>query len=205
MDRELERRGHRFVRYADDCNVYVRSCRAGERVLEGLRKLYDRLHLKVNEGKTAVAQATGRKFLGYELWRGAGDRIKCAVARKALETFRRRIREMTRRSGGRSLPESAERLRAYMPGWKAYFQLAQTPTVFRKLDEWIRHRLRAMQLKHWRRGTTMYRQLRALGASERDARKVAANSRRWWRNSYLLLNRAMPIAYFDRLGVPRLS
>ena len=205
VDRALEKRGHRFVRYADDCNVYVRSQKAGERVLGGLRKLYDRLHLKANEAKTAVAAATGRKFLGYALWRSAGDRIKCAVARKALETFKQRIREMTRRSGGRSLPEIAERLRAYMPGWKAYFQLAQTPKVFRGLDEWIRHRLRAVQLKHWRRGTTMYRELKALGASEADARRVAANSRCWWRNSRMRLNRAMPIAYFDRLGVPRLS
>jgi group II intron reverse transcriptase/maturase len=205
VDRELERRGHRFVRYADDCNVYVRSRRAGERVLVGLRKLYDRLHLKVNEVKTAVAPATGRKFLGYALWRSAGDQIKCAVARKALETFKQRIRQMTRRSGGRNLPEIAERLRAYMPGWKAYFQLAQTPKVFRELDAWLRHRLRAVQLKHWRRGTTMYRELKAMGASETDARKVAANSRCWWRNSRMALNRAMPIAYFDRLGVPRLS
>jgi group II intron reverse transcriptase/maturase len=108
VDRELERRGHRFVRYADDCNVYVRSQRAGERVLKGLRRLYDRLHLKVNEAKTAVAPATGRKFLGYELWRSAGDRIKCAVARKALETFKRRIRQLAGRLGGRSLPEVAE-------------------------------------------------------------------------------------------------
>ncbi|AOJ36512.1 group II intron reverse transcriptase/maturase [Burkholderia lata] len=205
VDRELERRGHRFVRYADDCNVYVRSRRSGERVLDSLRKLYDRLHLKVNEAKTAVAQATGRKFLGYELWLSAGERIKCAVARKALETFKQRIRDLTRRQGGRSLAEVVERLRAYMPGWKAYFQLAQTPRVFRELDEWIRHRLRAMQLKHWRRGTTMYRELLALGASREDAYRVAANSRRWWRNSRWLLNRAMPIAYFDRLGVPRLS
>ncbi|RQR42630.1 group II intron reverse transcriptase/maturase [Burkholderia sp. Bp9140] len=205
VDRELERRGHRFVRYADDCNVYVRSGRSGERVLEGLRKLYERLHLKVNDAKTAVAQATGRKFLGYALWRGAGERIKCAVSWKALATFKQRIRELTRRSGGRSLPEVVERLKAYMPGWKAYFQLAQTPRVFRELDEWIRHRLRAVQLKHWRRGATMYRELLALGASPEDARRVAANSRRWWRNSRLLLNRVMPIAYFDRLGVPRLS
>ena len=205
VDRALEKRGHRFVRYADDCNVYVRSQKAGERVLGGLRKLYERLHLKANEAKTAVATATGHKFLGYALWRSAGDRIKCAVARQALETFKQRIREMTRCSGGRSLPEIAERLRAYMPGWRAYFQLAQTPKVFRGLDEWIRHRLRAVQLKHWRRGTTMYRELKALGASEADARRVAANSRCWWRNSPMCLNRAMPIAYFDRLGVPRLS
>jgi group II intron reverse transcriptase/maturase len=205
VDRALENRGHRFVRYADDCNVYVRSRKSGERVLEGLRRLYGRLHLKVNDAKTAVAAAHGRKFLGYALLRVAGGRVKCTVARKALETFMQRIRELTRRSCGRSLPEVVERLRAYVPGWKAYFQLAQTPKVFRELDEWIRHRLRALQLKHWRRGTTMYRELRAMGASESDARTVAANSRRWWRNSYQRLNRAMPIAYFDRLGVPRLS
>lgn len=205
VDRALEKRGHRFVRYADDCNVYVRSRSSGERVLAGLRKRYERLHLKVNEAKTAVAPATGRKFLGYELWRSQGDRIKCAVARKALASFKQRIRELTRRSCGRSLPEVVERLRIYVPGWKAYFQLAQTPRVFRDLDEWIRHRLRALQLKHWRRGTTMYRELRAQGASEADAGTVAVNNRRWWRNSAMLLNRALPIAYFDRLGVPRLS
>ena len=205
VDRELERRGHRFVRYADDCNVYVRSRRAGERGLEGLCRLYDRLHLKVNEAKTAVAPASGRKFLGYAFWYGRGGQVKCKVADKAKETFKQRIRRMTRRSGGRSLPEIAEQLRTYMPGWKSYFQLAQTPQVFRGLDEWIRHRLRAVQLKHWRRGATMYRELKARGASETDARKVADNSRCWWRNSRMRLNRAMPIAYFDRLGVPRLS
>lgn len=205
VDRELERRGHRFVRYADDCNVYVRSRRAGERVLAGLTKLYDRLHLKVNDAKTAVAPASHRKFLGYAFWYGPSGQVKCRVADKALKTFKQRIRQLTRRSGGRNLPEIAERLRAYMPGWKAYFQLAQTPKVFRTLDEWIRHRLRAVQLKQWRRGTTMYRELKARGASEEDARKVASNSRCWWRNSRMRLNRALPIAYFDRLGVPRLS
>ena len=100
---------------------YVCSRRAGDRVLDGLRKRYDRLHLKVNEAKTAVVAAYGRKFLGYALLRSAGGRVKCTVARKALETFKQRIRELTRRSGGRSLPESVERLRAYLLGWKAYF------------------------------------------------------------------------------------
>ena len=205
VDRELEKRGHRFVRYADDCNVYVRSRRAGERVLVGMRKLYDRLHLKVNEAKSAVARATGRKFLGYELWRRAGGEVKLAVAGKAIDTFKARIRLLTRRTCGRSLTEVAAALRGYVPGWKAYFRLAQTPRVFCALDEWLRHRLRALQLKHWRRGTTMYRELLALGASETDARHIAANSRSWWHNSRLRLNRAMPIAYFDRLGAPRLS
>jgi group II intron reverse transcriptase/maturase len=205
VDRELERRGHRFVRYADDCNVYVRSQRAGERVLAGLRKLYARLHLKVNESKTAVARAFGRKFLGYCLWRGPEGEVKRAVASQALDTFKVRIRQLTRRTCGRSLSEVAQQLRGYLPGWKEYFRLAQTPRVFRALDEWLRHRLRALQLKHWRRGTTVYRELRALGASSDQAAKVAGNARRWWHNSSLGLNRHLPIAYFDRLGVPRLS
>lgn len=205
VDRELERRGHRFARYADDCNVYVRTQRAGERVLAGLRKCYARLRLKVNEAKTAVARVFGRKFLGYSLWVGPGKEVKLAVAAKALEAYKTRIRQLTRRACGRSLEEVAEQLRGFVPGWKAYFQLAQTPGVFRELDQWVRHRLRALQLKHWRRGKTMYRELRALGASESDARVVAANSRRWWHNSCLALNRILPIAYFDKLGIPRLS
>lgn len=204
VDRELEKRGHRFVRYADDCNVYVRSQKAGERVLEGLRGLYARLHLKVNEAKAAVGLAYGRKFLGYCLWQRAGE-VRRAVAYQAVDTFKRRTRQLTRRTCGRSLPEVAEQLRRYMPGWKAYFRLAQTPRVFWRLDEWLRHRLRALQLKHWRRGRTMFRELRALGASTDQAARIAGNARRWWRNSRYELNRLMPIAYFDRLGVPRLS
>src|SRR5574337_219103 len=98
-----------------------------------------------------------------------------------------------------------ERFRTYMPGWKACFQLAQTPNVFREIDEWVRHRLRALQLKHWRRGTTMYRELLAMGASKTDVQRIAANSRGGWHNSRFALNRVMPVAYFDRLGVPRLS
>ena len=130
---------------------------------------------------------------------------KRGVAHKAIVTFKRRIRQITRRTCGRSLIEVAEELRRYMPGWKAYFKLAQTPKLLRELDEWLRHRLRAVQLKHWRRGTTVYRELRALGASSDLAAQVAGHARRWWRTSRLLLNWLMPIAYFDRLGVPRLS
>lgn len=205
VDRELEKRGHRFVRYADDCNVYVRSQQAGERVLVGLRRLYARLHLKVNEAKTAVASALGRKFLGYCFWAGPGGEIKRAAHAKAIDTFKARIRRITRRNAGRNLSEVAEQLRQYMPGWKAYFHLAQTPKVFRTLDEWLRHRLRALQLKHWRRGRTIFRELRRLGATVDQAARVAGNARRWWRNSAMGLNRHLPIAYFDRLGVPRLS
>lgn len=204
VDKELERRGHHFVRYADDANVYVRSRRAGERVMALLRKLYERLRLKVNETKSAVASVFGRKFLGYSLWVAAGGAVKRKVAPKALATFKQRVRELTRRSGGRSLPQVVARLRIYLLGWKAYFRMAQTPRVWRELDEWLRHRLRALQLKHWKRGPTMYRELRTLGASAEVARQVAANSHCWWRNSAKALNRVLTVAYFDGLGVPRL-
>jgi len=205
VDRELERRGHCFVRYADDCNVYVRSRKAGERVMALLRRCYARLQLTVNETKSAVAVVWGRKFLGYGLWAAKGGEIKRRVADKPMATFKQRVRELTRRSGGRSMAETVARLRPYLLGWKAYFGLAQTPRVWRELDEWLRHRMRAIQLKHWKRGTTMYRELKALGAAAADAQRVAANSRRWWRNSAGQLNRVLTIAYFDRLGMPRLS
>ena len=205
VDKELERRGDCFVRYADDANVYVRSQRAGERVMALLRKMYAKLHLTVNETKSAVASAFGRKFLGFSFWLAPKGEIKCGVATKPLATYKQRIRQLTQRSGGRSMVEVVERLRPYVLGWKAYFRLSQTPNVWRTLDEWMRHRLRAIQLKHWKRGTTMYRELKALGASEAVARKVAGNSRSWWRNSAKLLNTVLTIAFFDRLRVPRLS
>lgn len=205
VDRELERRGHRFVRYADDCNVYVRSRRAGERVMEFLRCLYGTLRLQINESKSAVANAFGRKFLGYSLWVAPGDVVKRAASRKALATFRQNVRWRTRRSGGCSMAQVIERLRPYVLGWKAYFGLAQTPRIWRELDEWMRHRMRAIQLKQWRHGQTIYRELRALGASEAVAHRVAANSRLWWRNSGLALNSVLTVAYFDRLGMPRLT
>jgi len=205
VDKELERRGHCFARYADDANVYVRSVRAGERVMALLRECYAKLHLVVNESKSAVASAFGRKFLGYSLWVAPGGEVKRKVAAKPLSTFKQRIRELTGRCGGRSMAEVVQRLRSYMLGWKGYFQLAQTPKVWRRLDEWLRHRLRAIQLKHWKHGTTMHRELLKLGAAPSVARKVAENSRCWWRNSDRLVKTALTIAYFDRLGVPRLS
>ena len=205
VDKELERRGHCFVRYADDANVYVRSRKAGERVMALLRKMYGKLHLTVNEAKSAVASAFGRKFLGFSFWVAPKGEIKCGVATKPLAAYKQRIRQLTRRSGGRSMAEVVEKLRPYVLGWKAYFRLSQTPKVWRTLDEWMRHRLRAIQLKHWKRGTTMYRELKALGASETVARRVAGNSRSWWLNAAKLLHTVLTIAHFDRLRVPRLS
>jgi RNA-directed DNA polymerase len=206
VDKALQARGYSFARYADDCNVYVGSKKAGERVMAWLRKLYGKLKLQINEAKSAVASAFGRKFLGYALWVAKGREVKCTVAAKALSNFKARIRQLTGRSGGRSLRQVVQRLRPYLLGWKAYFGLAQTPKVWRELDEWLRHRLRAIQLKHWKRGTTMYRELLALGASSEVARTVAANNRHWWRNSGgQALNTVLTIAWFDKLGLPRLS
>jgi len=203
VDRELEKRGHCFVRYADDCNVYVCRERAGERVMAGLTRLHGKLKLTINEAKSAVARATTRKFLGYSFY-VRGDAVKRKVAAAAIATYKRRIRRITGRNTGRSIEQVVEQLRAYVPGWKAYFRLAQTPSIFRGLDEWLRHRLRALHLKHWKRGATAYAALRRLGASPSDALRVAQGMRHWWANSRYHLNRALPISYFDRLGVPRL-
>jgi RNA-directed DNA polymerase len=205
VDKELERRGHCFARYADDCNVYVHSRRSGERVMELLRGLYAKLHLTINETKSAVASVFGRKFLGYSLWVAKGKVVQLMVAKKALIAFKQKVRQLTGRSGGRSMAEVVERLREYLLGWKAYFALASSVAARLRLDEWIRHRLRAIQLKHWKRGTTMFRELRSLGASRDIAAQVAANARRWWHNSDKLIHHVLTIAHFDRLGVPRLS
>ncbi|MFO0692451.1 MAG: group II intron reverse transcriptase/maturase [Polyangiales bacterium] len=205
VDKELERRGHAFVRYADDCNVYVRSRRAGERVMGLLRRLYANLRLRVNEAKSAVDRAWNRKLLGYSFWSGRGGEVKRRVAPKALETMKDRVRELTRRTRSQSIARVAQDLRSYLTGWKNYFRLADTNNVFRELDEWIRHRLRALHLKHWRHGPTIYRELRARGLSERGAARVAINGRRWWKNSAQLVHIAFPIHYFDQLGIPRLA
>jgi len=204
VDKALEKHGHCFVRYAEDCNVYVRSRRAGERVMARLRRCYARLRLKGNEAKSAVASVTGRKFLGYSFW-FAKEGVKRKVAAKPLATFKQRIRQLTRRSGGRSMSEVIQRLKPYLLGWKAYFGLAQTPSIWRSLDEWLRHRLRAIHLKHWKRGSTIYRELIKLGAADHVAKRVAQNARCWWRNSNGDIKRVLTIAYFDKLGVPRLS
>jgi RNA-directed DNA polymerase len=205
VDKALEARGYSFARYADDCNIYVGSRRAGERVMALLRTLYAKLKLEINEAKSAVTSAFGRKFLGYALWVAKGQEVKCAVAHKALDNFKARIRQLTRRSGGRSMGQVVEKLRPYILGWKVYFGLAQTPKVWRRLDEWLRHRLRAIQLKHWKKPKAIYRELKVLGATDEVAARVAGNCHCWWRNSDGVIKTVLTIAYFDRLGVPRLS
>jgi group II intron reverse transcriptase/maturase len=204
VDKELEKRGHSFVRYADDCNVYVRSRRAGERVMELLRQLYAGLRLQVNETKSAVDLAWNRKLLGYSLWVAKDGAVKRRIAPKALRAMKDRVREITRRTKGQSISSVVEELRSYLIGWRNYFRLAETPRVFIDLDKWLRRRLRALHLKHWKRGRTIYRELRARGLPEINAARIAAHGHRWWMAA-ALANTALPIRYFDQLGLPRLA
>lgn len=205
VDKELEKRGHAFVRYADDSNVYVQSRRAGERVMELLRRLYAKLHLQINETKSAVARVWDRKFLGYSFWVSRKKEVKLRVAPKAIKAMKDRVRDITTRSGGRSMRTVVSDLRTYLGGWRQYFQLAQTPRVFAHLDGWIRRRLRTLQLKQWKRGTTAYRELRKLGVSDFWSRMVASKIHRlsWTAHNYAQV--ALPNSHFDRLGVPRLG
>jgi group II intron reverse transcriptase/maturase len=206
VDQELERRGHAFARYADDCNVYVRSRRAGEDVMRTLRRLYAKLQLRVNEAKSAVARPWGRKFLGYSFWVAKGGEVRRRVAPQALEALRERVRSITRRSGGRSMVSVVTELRGYLIGWKEYFRLTETPGVLRDLDGWVLRRLRAVQLKQWKRGTTVYRELRTRNVSKCVARAGAAHAHRWWRTAaHGALHTALPARHFDALGVPRLA
>jgi group II intron reverse transcriptase/maturase len=205
VDKELENRGHAFARYADDCNVYVKSRRAGERVMETLRRLYGKLRLRINEEKSAVGKPWDRKFLGYSFWAARGAKVKRRVAGKALETMKERVREMTARNGGRSLEQVVQRMRAYLLGWKEYFRLAETPRIFQGLDEWIRHRLRVLHLKQWKGARSTYAELRARGVWERKAADIVAHRRSWWRTAAQYLHVALPNSYFDQMGLPRLA
>lgn len=204
VDKDLEKRGHTFVRYADDCNVYVRSRRAGERVMARLRRVYGRLRLRVNEKKSAVDLAHRRAILGFSFWK-SGEEIRPRVCDKAKQVLKARVRELTCRNRGRSMAQVATDLRGYLTGWKNYYRLAETPSVYRNLDGWIRRRLRALQLKQWKRGRTVYRELRARGVSHDVAAKVAAHTRSWWRSSKSKIHVALPNTFFDKLGVPRLA
>jgi RNA-directed DNA polymerase len=207
VDRELERRGHAFVRYADDCNVYVESRRAAERVMEGLVGLYAKLKLQINPAKSAVASVVDRTFLGFRFWRVVRGRIvKRRVAPKAIDKMKARVRELTSRSKGWSFRQVAAALRRYLLGWLAYFRLAETPSAFTELDGWIRRRLRALIIKQCKHGPKVFRVLRARGATKRDAAGAAAHCRRWWATAaHHALTTAFPTKYFDALGVPRLG
>jgi group II intron reverse transcriptase/maturase len=206
VDKQLERRGHRFVRYADDCNVYVRSKRAAERVMVGLTQLYATLKLRVNPSKSAVALAWQRSFLGYSFWVAPGKIVKRRVAPKALEAMKERVREITSRNGGRSIVQVVALLRSYLVGWKAYFRLADTPKVFADGDKWLHRRLRMLTLKQWKRGRTMYRELQRRGVGGAALWIAARYGRSWWHvAAHKALQIALPGRYFESLGLPRLA
>jgi len=201
----LEKRGHAFVRYADDCNVYVRSRRAGERVMQALERMYGKLRLKINREKSKVAPAQKASFLSYSFWYGKGGAVMRRVAPKATAALKQRVRRITRRSGGRSLETVVAALRKYLPGWKEYFHLAETPRVFADHDKWIRHRLRALQLKQWKRGAKIYAEMRRLGLSAAIAAQAAAVRKRWWSRAAQLVQVGLTTRYYGRIGVPRLA
>jgi RNA-directed DNA polymerase len=201
LDKELEKRGHRFVRYADDCNIYVRSQRAGERVMAGIEKfLAKRLKLKVNKAKSAVAKPGVRKFLGFSYTSGREPRRR--VAPQALARFKAKVRELTRRTRGRSLAQIVKELSIYLIGWRGYFGFCQTPSVLRKLDEWLRRRLRAIAWKQWKHGPARFAELRRRGVGRDLAAKTAGSPHGPWRLSNSpALSLSLPNAYFRSLGL----
>jgi len=206
VDRELEKRGHCFVRYADDLNVYVRTRQAGDRVMEGLKKLFARLRLKVNEKKSAVAPVWERQFLGLSFGRDGKSRIERRLANRSLEAFKDRVRAITSRTAGRSVKQVIAELKSYLGGWLAYFRLVQARRIFRTLDQWIRRRLRMLHLRQWRHGHRKYQAVIALGVARDVAWKVAHYPRMWWRLSKSkAVQIALPNRYFDELGLPRLG
>jgi RNA-directed DNA polymerase len=204
LDKELEKRGHRFVRYADDCNIYVRSQRAGERVMAAIEQfLAKRLKLKVHKAKSAVAPPRVRKFLGFSFT--IGKEIKRRLAPQTLAGFKARVREATRRTSGKSLAQIVEELARYLTGWRAYFGFCQTPSVLRELDQWTRRRLRAIAWKQWKNGRTRFAELTSRGVGRDLAAQTAGSPHGPWRLSNSpALAIAFPNAAFGPLGLPSL-
>jgi RNA-directed DNA polymerase len=204
LDQELERRGHRFVRYADDSNVYVRSERAGQRLMESVtRFIRQRLKLKVNEAKSAVARPQERKFLGFSFTKG--PEIKRTIAPKALDRFKRRIRELTRRAKSVSLESTVEELAPYLRGWRSYFRFCETPQVLIGLTRWVRLRLRSALWRQWKTPRRRRAALLQLGVRPRLASNTAGSGHGPW---YLARAKALSVglsnAYFTSLGLPTL-
>ena len=201
LDQELERRGHRFVRYADDCNIYVRSQRAGERVMKSVSQFITRkLKLKVNEQKSAVSRPSKRKFLGFSfIWR---RELRRRIAPKAITRFKQRVRELTRRTRGIKVETMVAQLSRYLRGWRGYFGFCQTPWVLRSLESWLRRRLRAVVWKQWKRSKVRFAELSKRGVSKDLAAQTVGSAHGPWRLSNSpALNVALPNAYFASLGL----
>jgi RNA-directed DNA polymerase len=205
LDQELEKRGHRFVRYADDCNIYVRSQQAGERVMAGIERfLAKRLKLKVNRAKSAVAKPSARKFLGFSFTGGREPRRR--IAPKAIDRFKAKVRVLTRRTRGDSLKQIIEELSVYLIGWRGYFGFCQTPSVLRALDQWTRRRLRAIAWKQWKRGPKRFAELRRHGVGRDLAAQTAGSPHGPWRLSNSpALTIALPTAALQSLGLASIA
>lgn len=203
LDRELEKRKLNFVRYADDCNIYVRTPRAGNRVMQSITTFLEhRLKLKVNTKKSAVARPQQRKFLGFSFF-GCKE-VKRRIAKEAIQRMRNRVRQITRRTRGATLEEIAKELSIYLTGWRGYFRFCETPTVLQDLDKWIRRRLRSLIWKRWKRGKTRFRELQARGLDKRQAATTSCTSSPWRASNHAGMHKAFPIAFFRELGIPSL-
>jgi RNA-directed DNA polymerase len=205
LDRELERRGLRFARYADDENIYVRSRRAGERVMESVKRfIVTKLKLKVNEAKSAVARPWERKFLGFSFTNAGVPKRR--IAPKAVDRFKERVRGLTSRTRGMSVERMAGELSRYLQGWIGYFGKCETPSVLQGLEQWLRRRLRSVIWKQWKRGSVRFTELRKRGVKPELAAKTAGSGHGPWRLADSPgLHIALPNAYFDSLGIPRLT
>lgn len=205
LDRELERRGHRFVRYADDCNIYVRSERAGHRVMESITHfITQKLKLKVNEPKSAVARPRERQFLGFTFTGGVSPKRR--IAPKAIRRFRRQIRELTRRTRGVSFRRMIGELIRYLRGWQGYFGFCQTPSVLSDLNSWVRRRMRSVIWKQWKRGRRRFAELCKRGVSKGLAARTAGSPHGPWRiGRSPALSIAFPNTFFDSHGMPHLT
>ena len=203
LDKELARRRLRFCRYADDCNIYVRSRRAGERVMASVSKFLTlRLKLKVNETKSAVARPEERKFLGFSISNDGSER---RIAPKALDKFKARIRDMTCRTRGKSLPQVVDELKPYLIGWRSYFDFCQTPRVLTNLEAWTRRRLRMYLWRQWQNGHNRFKELRRRGVPKFLAAVAAGSPTGFWRMSgHPAVQMALRNHAFDALGLPRL-
>jgi RNA-directed DNA polymerase len=206
LDKELESRGHKFVRYADDCNVYVRSKRAGERVMESVSVFITRkLKLKVNEAKSAVAEPHERKFLGFSFTTGRNPGRR-KIAPQSLERFRARVRQITNRNHSKSLEVRIKVLSSYLSGWRGYFGFCQTPSVLRDLDSWIRRRLRCVLWKQWKVYKKRKVELIKRGISPDLAHTTAWSSKGPWNLCHTPgVRMALPNSFFDSLDLPRLE
>ena len=201
LDKELERRGHHFVRYADDCNVYVRSQAAGARVMASLEGfLTKRLRLKVNRDKSAVARPWDRTFLGYSVTVDREPKLK--VARRSVQRLKDKLRATFRAARGRRLKDTIVTLVPIIRGWTAYYRLSRVVNVFEELDQWLRRKLRAVLWRQWKRNRTRFDQLRRRGLTAEHARLSAGNGRGpWWNAGASHMNAAVPISALHQLGL----